>query len=357
MADRIEFLDTIRACAIIPVVVVHYYSPWLPGGGLGVSVFFALSGYFVTGLLMRDLPPRELYLSFLVRRMMRILPLYYAVLTLALVCLWFSTPAKLANIRLSDLYLMLATPAWSGYATGVLWTLHVEFWFYLVFPLIFISFRRKWLILGLVAAGSVSAILWPGFSAFTQMFPASIKNFIFFANNFAFGAAAFLIVRKFQDSPPPVPRWLWALLACVCIVGIGAAYALVRHTMPGIPNPLRIFGALVAAMTAVLIVACSLGRLSVWVPGLSTIALVSYSMYLVHGLILDHAFTGSPFGQYLEQISVGTALRRLPTWDAFARYFVACLALSAVAHFALERPSIMAGRYLANNRRRRVATS
>ena len=75
-AGRIEGLDGIRALAIVAVLVFHLNAPWLPGGFLGVDVFFVVSGFLITTLLVREheRSGRIAFRDFWVRRARRLLP-------------------------------------------------------------------------------------------------------------------------------------------------------------------------------------------------------------------------------------------------------------------------------------------
>ena len=69
-------LDGLRGLAVLAVVVYHLCPPWLPGGFVGVDVFFVLSGYVVTGVLLagQPAPPLPTLLGFYARRLKRLLP-------------------------------------------------------------------------------------------------------------------------------------------------------------------------------------------------------------------------------------------------------------------------------------------
>jgi len=69
-------LDGVRAVAIVLVLVFHLGAPWLPGGYLGVSVFFTLSGFLITTLLLGEWERtgRIAIRAFYVRRLRRLLP-------------------------------------------------------------------------------------------------------------------------------------------------------------------------------------------------------------------------------------------------------------------------------------------
>ena len=73
-------IDGLRAVAVISVILFHLNSSWLPGGFLGVDIFFVISGYLIGGILFRELSTNTFSLkNFYLRRMRRILPAFFAV--------------------------------------------------------------------------------------------------------------------------------------------------------------------------------------------------------------------------------------------------------------------------------------
>jgi len=81
-------LDGVRALAVILVILFHLGYAWMPGGFIGVDVFFVLSGYLITGLLLREISKRGRVnlVNFYSRRFRRLLPAATVVL-LAVVAL------------------------------------------------------------------------------------------------------------------------------------------------------------------------------------------------------------------------------------------------------------------------------
>ena len=75
-------LDGVRAVAVAAVVVFHMDESWLPGGFLGVDVFFTLSGFLITSLLLAELDASSKvdFKRFYIRRARRLLPALYLVL-------------------------------------------------------------------------------------------------------------------------------------------------------------------------------------------------------------------------------------------------------------------------------------
>ena len=92
---RVLELDGLRAFAILPVILLHcrpldghwrMLSAIGEHGGIGVSLFFVLSGYLITGILLDSVRSPHYYRNFVVRRAIRIFPLYYATLTILMLC-------------------------------------------------------------------------------------------------------------------------------------------------------------------------------------------------------------------------------------------------------------------------------
>lgn len=350
ISSRVEYFDYLRALAIIPVVLHHFNSKYMPGGGLGVNIFFCLSGYFITVLLLRDMPPFAKYAGFVIRRMFRILPLYFLIVTLNLYMLQAYQPEYFATASeaVARLYALAGRPQWSGVGIGVMWTLHVEFWFYLTFPLLFILAPKgvgKILFLTFVALSSImissdkflSASIW-GFAI------PPIRDLIYFANNFAFGGlAAIFINRGFEFRRVLFPYVLIIASVFVVIWCFGTVER--RHLSPEL---FRAYGSLTAAATAILILCFSsdLGK-RIYVPGVAWIGLISYSLYLVHAVVIDHFSSISTLGQELNNISPMLMISRASGFREYIEFFVICFLFSFLTYRAVEKPSMWVGRSLA----------
>jgi peptidoglycan/LPS O-acetylase OafA/YrhL len=140
-------LDTLRGIAVIGVVLLHgfswqysgmSFSPWArrfmaatQPGWMGVNLFFVLSGFLITGILLDSKTRPNFYRRFYTRRALRILPAYYTLLIVLLLLRSGST----AFVGLSFVYLANVTNFF-GVACdyGPLWSLAVEEHFYIAWP-------------------------------------------------------------------------------------------------------------------------------------------------------------------------------------------------------------------------------
>jgi len=150
-------IDGLRAIAVILVVLFHAFPDAMPGGFIGVDIFFVISGFLITGIIVRDLDHERFSLSdFYQRRVRRIFPALILVLcvTLALGWLWMM-PAAYAQVSGDVLagaafFANFALLWQSGYFDIEsakkpllhLWSLGIEEQFYLFWPLILLLAAR-----------------------------------------------------------------------------------------------------------------------------------------------------------------------------------------------------------------------
>jgi peptidoglycan/LPS O-acetylase OafA/YrhL len=169
-------LDGIRAVAVIGVLAFHGGVSWAGGGLLGVDIFFVLSGFLITSLLVGEWQSsgRIGFRNFYERRARRLLPaLFVTMLVVAAYAQWFALPSTLSTLR-GDAFSTLAYVAnWRFVLTGQnyfvrfgppspllhTWSLAVEEQFYLVWPAValFVLRRRARRGLAVVAAFGILA--------------------------------------------------------------------------------------------------------------------------------------------------------------------------------------------------------
>jgi peptidoglycan/LPS O-acetylase OafA/YrhL len=147
-------LDGIRAIAVVAVLLYHADLRWLPGGFLGVDVFFVVSGYLITSLLVeerRGSMTTDLK-GFWLRRAKRLLPALFAMLGVTCAYAAVAVPDALYRLRTDVLAAATYSTNWSLIASKQsyfealgrppllrhLWSLAVEEQWYLLWPLVFV---------------------------------------------------------------------------------------------------------------------------------------------------------------------------------------------------------------------------
>jgi len=184
---KLRSLDGLRAIAIILVFLHHvrgqipvvnrftfYLSTYAAQGWMGVDLFFVLSGFLITGILLDTRQASNYFRGFYARRVLRIFPLYYAVLTTILVGAGIlnspeiTTQLPLAQDRwLYFCYLANWIGLWKGQLGASLiahfWSLAVEEQFYLVWPLVVWLVRPRsllWVAASLAAFAALARLAW-----------------------------------------------------------------------------------------------------------------------------------------------------------------------------------------------------
>lgn len=299
MQTHLPGLDGLRALAVLMVIVGHAARfPGFPAAAkallvvnfahLGVNVFFVLSGFLITTLLLgeRARTGRLSLRDFYARRTIRIFPAAYAYMAAVALCAW----AGWVQLRPGDLlHALTYTTNYHherGWALGHLWSLAVEEQFYLLWPLAFLLAGRRALpvaLLVLAAAPVVRTLSW-------LIFPGSRdgidEEFQFVCDALATGCALALVADRvgLARLGAMVPR---GLAACALLATLAAASLMDR---PSFHLPVG------ATLVNLGIAACVL-RVVTHPSGISgrvlnsrpaaMIGLLSYSLYLWQQLFLD----------------------------------------------------------------------
>lgn len=222
---RLAGLDGLRALAVIAVVLYHFFPVLLPGGFIGVDVFFVISGFLITGLLVSE-HSRAGHISlrrFWQRRARRLVPPLVPVILLSCTVAFLIGGDVLVGLGAQLLGATTFGYNWVSIATDSsyfsvnepellrnLWSLAVEEQFYLIWPLLLLAvllIRRPRVRLAVVTALFVASALWmgvlyqPGADPTRVYYGSDTHSFGLFA-----GAALAMLLRRPSGQRNEMPR-------------------------------------------------------------------------------------------------------------------------------------------------------
>ena len=294
-------IDGLRAVAVVPVVLYHAGVRGFSGGFVGVDIFFVISGFLITGILVRDVAiGRHSILEFYRRRILRIFPALIAVMVATTIGAWYfllpsemgryATSLGAAAVFVSNVQFYLSTDYFNlGALSQPLlhtWSLAVEEQWYVLWPLIIAAIgpRRPRSMLGLTIALTVGSLL---FSLWLLPRDPAATFYLLPTRAWELGLGALLAIA----APPQLPRWARESLGLVGLALIAFAVKTYTHDtpFPGLAAVPPCLGATLLLMTGRdnTLVARALS-----IAPLRFIGLISYSMYLWHWPILVFAATG-----------------------------------------------------------------
>lgn len=291
-------IDGLRALAVLPVVLYHARVPGLPGGFVGVDIFFVISGFLIGGIVFRECRAGAFSLvRFYARRARRILPALIAVLgAVFLAAGLLLTPHEMRQFAKGAFGAITASSnvvfyLSSGYfapaaATNPLlmtWSLGVEEQFYLVFPLLMLLLSARSDRTCLAALAVISAISFAGSLVLTATNPQA-AFYLPLTRAWELGLGAMLAVWETLKAPAPRASPLREAKGLLGFVLVAAAITLYR---PSIAFPGSF--ALAPAVGAALLISARSSCANRWLaaPPLVFIGLVSYSWYLWHWPMLS----------------------------------------------------------------------
>ena len=231
-------IEGLRAVAVVFVLLRHSVVSEFPGGFVGVDVFFVISGFVITGLLLRERTAtgRTKVLGFYARRARRILPmaLFVIVATLiaervlfgASVVAPIAQDARWATLFLANYPRHVNIFAVGPLPLGVYWSLAVEEQFYVVYPALFIAvcaLGHRWplrvrlgVFLGVVIAGSFA---WSVYSSPSSLF--AYQSPFTRAWELAAGCLLAVCTRQLVKIPSAVAAAVtWAGLLALVVIGL-----------------------------------------------------------------------------------------------------------------------------------------
>lgn len=308
-------IDGLRAFAVLSVIAFHLLPASMPGGWFGVDVFFVISGFLITALLLAEYRRERGHISlvgFWFARARRLLPALFVVLAAVLVCATFLTVSgRTGNVAgdvlatlgyVANWRFVLGDEAYFGQVASPsplrhAWSLAVEEQFYLVYPLILVGLlaliRRRITLVGVLAVGSaVSALLMaylhhPGVDPSRVYYGTDTR-----AHQLLVGAAVAALISGGpgaidRDKVRLLDTWCrrLALPALLVVVSTfwwaGSAQSAIFEGL-AVPLSLAICVVLVAATSPTASLA---QRVLSWEP-LRRIGMVSYGLYLWHWPII-----------------------------------------------------------------------
>jgi peptidoglycan/LPS O-acetylase OafA/YrhL len=302
---RIPELDGIRGIAILSVLAYHLFAfsmqlweqqhgqplhafPKLVElvtwpGFLGVDVFFVLSGFLITGILLDTKNHAHFLRNFYVRRALRILPLYIVILVV--IAVGYSNSGKfllLSVFFLSNLATLLGITN-----IGPLWSLSIEEHFYLIWPWLVMAVSRRTLMIVAFSICAIEPIVRiAGFPLWGDGYFFSWTRF----DGLAWGALVACFARSSAATPSVASKLcLTCLTAAAIVLLTGIPFGLLsRHNIYGaafqyLPAQFFSMGLILAALGAPGRGVTNLLRTG----ALRLSGDLSYCLYLIHGFLMD----------------------------------------------------------------------
>jgi peptidoglycan/LPS O-acetylase OafA/YrhL len=302
-SGRFDYLDGLRAVAILSVIALHWlvwYVPFFDGGAVGVDAFFVLSGFIITTMLWRARETGSVpsaYGRFLVRRVARLYPALVGLVVGSVLLYWIVPGSGVDPVEVARRGLLVlgqtssiwgatqdgtyTVPALEPY--GITWSLAVEWYFYLLWPLLLLGVKRRgWTAARTAsvsaAAGATIYVLSLALPSFWFYFGPSAR----FGEILAGGALALALQARPVDAAPirvsaVVPAVALAALSAWVVLGAPSESVLYRWV--GVP---------LAVATSLVLIISGYGmnggavRALLSHPWLAYVGRVSYSLYLWH---------------------------------------------------------------------------
>jgi peptidoglycan/LPS O-acetylase OafA/YrhL len=343
-----------RAFAVVVVVLYHANIPGIHGGFLGVDVFFVISGFVITNLLVKERTTtgRNSLLAFYGRRIRRILPTGTIVLMVTIFATyhWLSyitgasaaTDAKyvaafIGNWHFASVGTQYLTASQPPSVFQQYWSLGVEEQFYLVWPVLFILLTKSW---GKSSTNSrlIAALtLLLGSSLFWCVIETNHNEvWAFFsplthAWELALGALIAVVGPNIRGRSPRTGLAVTAvgslaILLCVWLDSSSTVWPGTAVIYPVVATGAIIVGGSMREPEG-------FGRIAAF-PPLQWLGNISYSLYLVHWPIIA--------------IATQYSISPLPLWSRL-ELVVLSLVLSAILYYTFENP-IRRSRWLASHR-------
>jgi peptidoglycan/LPS O-acetylase OafA/YrhL len=361
-SDHVPALDGVRGVAVL-IVIIHN-AGWIAGpseqlvlklfsaiaatGWIGVSLFFALSGFLITGILLESRGHNRFFRSFYLRRTLRIFPLYYAFVAgmvfVAAPLAW--SAAWAAEVRAEQwpywIYVSNWTQAFNVDVHGMmhLWSLAVEEQFYLVWPLLVYALSRPGL--ARLAVAMIVTAPFIRYGLYVGGLPMSATYLFTFARWDALAAGALLATLIRDDRGR---AWVSAgrgKLAAVLVAALGVLVFLQRG-FHAEEVPIAVIGqSIIVGLSACLLAyavdesprASKAFRALLSWRVLRTLGTYSYAMYVFH-FPIHHALK-IPLGPWVE--GSDDSLRIVRVFAYLSLVLVLTFSASLVSWRLIEKP-------------------
>ncbi|QOE09561.1 acyltransferase [Pseudomonas asiatica] len=329
-------VDGLRALAVLAVVIFHFNKEWLPGGFVGVDIFFVISGFLITGIISKQMVNGTFsFADFYLRRVKRIFPAALFVTLCSVVIgaafmlpedvVALSKSAIAAVISAANIYFwkFLDTSYFAASSDTVpllhLWSLGVEEQFYLIWPaLLLVAYKLggKSLAIGSAVVMAI-ATFWYGESKIVPDPSFAYYMLPSRAGELLFGALTYFICETFKQKKSQA---LASALASTGAAILACSLAFIKET-DGFPG---FISALPAAGAALLIASGVFGSTAVGkilsIRPMVAIGLVSFSLYLWHWPVL--AFYRYAYGEPTSLSAVLVCAFFMTAMTMFSYFFV-----------------------------------
>jgi len=309
-------LDGLRAIAVIAVLLFHAFPHALPGGFIGVDVFFVLSGYIITKTYFEALRTERVSLKeFYIKRFRRLAPAYIVVLAVTTIAAYFLIPPlylkNFSESLAAQPFYLQNIVFWSqgDYFESPLtkpllhtWSLAVEEQFYVVYGLLILLVRRtKWLSVPLLIA-LLALVVLGSFAANYIVSAVSPKTAFFWLPTRIWELAIGVMLALHTKEAPlwmaPYLKWggLAAIVAAIVLFDESAGSQAIQAVIACLGT-----AAVISAFAALKRKDLLLDQ-----PGVAYIGKISYSLYLWHWPIISIATIY--LGQNLNTLQAAAAL-------------------------------------------------
>lgn len=345
-------LDGLRGVAVAAVVTYHLSPSLLPGGFLGVDLFFVLSGFLITSLVLRErkMKGRLDLKGFYVRRLRRLAPALLAVIAaLGVYALVAAQPAEAVRIRTHGLWSLAWLANWRFVLDGTtytdviagasplrhMWSLAIEEQFYLVFPALVIALGvaayrlgvgERWLVGTIAGAGALMSAVAMAVVASRADGTAGLARAYFGTDTRAHGLLIGVVLGALLLGLPPTSGKAARCLRLAVVPALGVL--VVAMGLGGETALWMYFGGFVAVGVATAVVIAAVGSVRwlrtalEWRP-LVALGVISYGVYLWHWPVI---------------VLVNRSRTGLDGLPLVASQLALTLAVAIASYFLLERP-------------------